>query len=648
MENLRKYINYKVNCINTQPNTFKNLFEIIHDQEDRIFCEEYNGYKVVSTTYKEYKEICIGVASYLKNTLSKLKPDSFVGLMMENNKYWIAYFWGLLMAGFKPMLLNVRLGNKLNQDIIDELNIKYIICEQQTELNVKHILSSDIDASKYPTCTDFTWGSEIALSTSATSLNIKICVYNAKEVFEQIKNTRSILNKNKMIKEHYKGRLKQLCFLPFYHIFGLFATYFWFSVFGRTFVFLHDYSSETILKTVRRLNVTHVFAVPMVWNTIYSAIIKEVNNKGEKTKKKFNKGINLSIKLQKAFPKLGMRFAKRAFKEVRQKIFGDSIKFTIAGGSYISSDVLKVINGIGYPLYNGYGMSEIGITSVELRENVKYRLLGSVGQPFDSVTYKINNNRLFVKGDSICNRIIAKEHVLEIKKEQYFSTNDIVEVDKNGYYYILGRGDDVVISSSGEKINPDLIEKEMFFTYGNHFSVLGLSKDETTKLSLIVEIPKDVATIRLNKIVKNVDENIEKLNKLNYHIEQVYFTKDAIAAKTAIKVSRSYLTRLINNGDVKLIPYSDLSLLKKTSVDDLSHEITEKVISVMAEVLLKNVDEINPDDHFMFDLGGSSLDYLTLLVKLHETFDIDFNFVNDDNCYNAIQFSNYIFRKEQL
>ena len=41
--------------------------------------------------------------------------------------------------------------------------------------------------------------------------------------------------------------------------------------------------------------------------------------------------------------------------------------------------ILRTINGLGYPLYNGYGMTEIGVTSVELSPDVKQRLLGYIG-----------------------------------------------------------------------------------------------------------------------------------------------------------------------------------------------------------------------------------------------------------------------------
>ena len=55
--------------------------------------------------------------------------------------------------------------------------------------------------------------------------------------------------------------------------------------------------------------------------------------------------------------------------KVQKNILGKEIRFLIAGGSVLSRDTLETLNGVGYNLYNGYGMTEIGVTSVELSKD---------------------------------------------------------------------------------------------------------------------------------------------------------------------------------------------------------------------------------------------------------------------------------------
>ena len=148
--------------------------------------------------------------------------------------------------------------------------------------------------------------------------------------------------------------------------------------------------------------VTHIFAVPLFWNKVYTEAVKRIKERGEKTYRKFRKGLKLSNALS-GIPCLARAFRKRFLKEIRDNLFGESICFMITGGGVVSSDVLGFFNGIGYHLSNGYGMSEIGIASVELSEDNRILNSCSVGQPMGSVEYRINENgELMIRGS--CSR----------------------------------------------------------------------------------------------------------------------------------------------------------------------------------------------------------------------------------------------------
>ena len=289
----------------------------------------------------------------------------------------------------------------------------------------------------------------------------------------------------------------------FNHIFGLIAAYFWFSLFGRTFVFLKDYAPNTILNTIRRHNVTHVFAVPLLWNTITKEVTKKIDALDDKKRNKVDKWLARSIKLQDINSQLGMQISRKIFKEVVDKTLGTSIKFLISGGGAIAEKTLYLINGIGYPLFNGYGSTEVGITSVELRKKASKRLLGTIGKPFDSVSYKVVDDVLYVKGLSTCSKIFLKDGKEEIiSKDEWYKTNDIASVDKNGYYYIKGRLDDVYVSSTGEKYNPDLIEAKCLLKEVNNYCILNLND----KLSLVIEISKN------KDLLSKINIKNEKIN----------------------------------------------------------------------------------------------------------------------------------------
>lgn len=640
---LKAIINERISLIKQSNRSFKDIFNCVHYQENNTFSEELDGFKIVKTTYKEAKMSSILMGHYFDTNIS-LPKGSYVGLMMENKKEWIFSFWGLLMAGFKPVLLNTRLGLTLNKDVVKLLDLKMIVSDQEIgltndEININKIKLEETDR----TIDDFIWENEIALTTSATTLNIKICVYKGENIAAQILNTDRIISENTLILKHYNKELKQLAFLPFYHVFGLIATYFWFAFFSRTFVFLKDYSIDTILNTIKRHKVTHVFAVPLLWHGIHKEIIKQVNQKGKKTKKKFDRAIKFSIFIQRIFPRWGLKLARKMFKEVNNKLFGDSVYFSITGGSYISPETLRVINAIGYPLFNGYGMSEIGIVSVELRKCIRHRLKGSIGKPFESVEYKLEDDVLFVRGRSLASKTITNEGVTILEEGKWFNTKDIAYKDKK-HYYLKGREDDIVISPSGEKYNPDMIEKEIYFQTINRFTITGVSEDDNYYLSLIVEVEKDLHQLGVKKVIEEIESNLKSLQKNKYNIEKVFITYDPIAAPTAIKVSRTILHQLIKEGKVNLIPYNKLKKAEVKDVSELNKAVIDEVIKVIAEVTNKEKDNIKFNSHFFFDIGGTSLEYLTLLVKLKEKHQIEFDFLHNGGLDTAERLADYIIK----
>ena len=647
-ENIPLYIKERFSILENSDQSLKSIFEIIHDQGERIFCEYLEAFTMRNVTYTEFKSYVRKTAQYLKN--KGLEGNhQYVGLFMDNSLNWVAVFWAILMLGGKPVLLNKKLPLSINKDIVSLLHIEKVIVDIQYNDGFKNEIPFDNQNRILPEINNLNeiekedWEDELVLSTTATTLNYKVCIYKGANIHAAAMNAKCVLRRSKNVKEHYEERLKVLAFLPFYHIFGLMAAYFWFSIFGRTFVFLKDYSSDTILKTIQRHKVTHVFGVPLLWNTIAKELKKKINSLPEKDKKKANKGIKLCYNLQNLFPNYGRRVARKLLKPIQSQLFGDSVLFCISGGGAIPKETLYLINAIGYPLYNGYGSTEMGITSVELRNRPKYRVLGTVGIPLDSVSYDIQDDELLIKGTSICSKIIHKGGTEQIiNKDEWFHTEDNFTKDKHGYYYAIGRKDDVYVGQNGEKINPDEIEKHVLLTSVVRYCFT----THHGELSLILQLSKQNYAIKAESINNEVKKCLQLLKDKGYQIEKIYYTFDDIANKEAIKVSRKHLDRLIDNGAVKLEDYSSFSRLVESNKEELNNAIVNRIKEVFSEVLGKEVSAIGEDEDFFLELGGSSLDYMTLILKMEQEFEIKITL--KEASYSTVkEFYNYIISKEE-
>ena len=642
-ENIPLYIKDKFSQLKESDQTLKSIFEIIHHQDERIFCEYLDAFAIKDVPYAYFKSYVKKTAQYLFN--KGLKPNhQYVGLLMDNSLNWVAMFWAILMIGGKPVLLNKKLPISVNQDIAKILKIKDVISDSHVEDSFANVLYFENLHKIIPEIDNLSeiaeeeWENEIVLNTTATTMNYKICVYKGSNIYAAIMNAKGVLRDNKNVKEHYEQRLKLLAFLPFYHIFGLMADYFWFAIFGRTFVFLKDYSSDTIIKTIQRHKITHVFGVPLLWNTIAKELKKKINQLPEKKKNKAWKGIRFCYRLQKFFPNYGRRVANKLLKEIQTPLFGDSVLFCISGGGSIPKETLYLINAIGYPLYNGYGSTEMGITSVELRHNVKYRTLGTVGRPLDSLNYKIQDGELLIKGTSTCHKIIYKDGSEElINNDEWYHSGDNFKVDKKGYYFATGRKDDVYVGTNGEKINPDEIEENVLLTSVIRYCFTTYKGE----LSLILQISKQNYLVKAELISNEVKACLSLLKEKGYQIDRVYHTFDNIANENAIKVSRKLLERMLDNNEVKLEDFKSFSSLSNKHHDDLNNEITNRLKKLFAEVLGKDIKEISDDSDFFLDLGGTSLDYMALLLKIEQEFEIAISF--KEKSFSTIkEFYNYL------
>ena len=639
MDNINRII--KESCTNLKKSnkTFGDMYGMMFRFGENIMAEKSTMVGIKEYTYGEVKSKVeqIAAAIYKKTQTTK----NYIGIYADNSVEWIVLFWAILRSGNHPYLVNLRQPDSFTSNILKTLEAKYVICVDKTKdfgcecLKYEDLEKETVDPNVLD---DVLFGDEIAITTSGTTLKEKICVYKGENFANQVLNSSSIVQRNPLIKKHYKGRLKQLAFLPLYHIFGLSAMYFWFCFLGRTVVFVPDYNPDSLLATIRRHEVTHIFAVPLFWHTIEKSVLREIAARDEKTQQKFQKGMELSIKLQKLCPALGQAIAKKIFSEVRMNLFGDSVFFCISGGSYIRNSAMQLVNALGYPLHNGYGMSEIGITSVELGKNVKERLKVSIGQPFQSVEYKIDaNGELLVKGTSLCTKMIVSGE--DVHLEDWFHTGDLVKKEADGRYYIDGRLSDVVLGDDGENLNPDLAEQAFTLSCAKNFCVTG--NEEKNKLILIVQIAPGLIQLQKDKLMREI-ETCNKSLDLNYQVREVFFTYDAIQSETAIKVSRAFVASQIAAGKIQL--FKDLN--QKMSEVEEETELKAVIRDVFAKALMIDASEIGDNDHFMMDLGGSSLDYFAVVGELGDKFGMTISFEDDNFNYSVSAFEQLV--KEHL
>lgn len=610
---INAFVKDKTDRLRRADKTFASIFELSFAENTNVLWEESRAFRIYKTTYAEAKEKILALAPKIRSAVGS-DVDCHVGLSLNNSLDWIVSFWAILAAGYSPVLVNTRLGADVLARTLEESDVKCVISaegehpfSQIKELPFRIIELKDLEsAEEAPLPASF--GADVFVMSSGTSSHVKCCAYGAEEIIAQIIDSSKIISQCKEIKKHYGGELKQLCLLPFCHIFGLTAVFLWFSFFSRTFVKLNDLSPRTVQTTVKRHKVTHIFAVPLFWEKTYEAAINGIKERGEATYGRFEKGLKISRSLDK-LPALRALFAKIAFRELREEIFGESISFTITGGSTVSADVVEFFNRIGYPLADGYGMSEIGITSVELRRSVRHSKPLSVGQELASISYRRGDGgHLLVGGPSRAKYIICDGRRYE--REEFFDTGDFAEYDeKTASYDIRGRSDELVIGRTGENLNPVLVENLFDDCGAEKICICATSEGGRNVATLIVSVNKFQSDEARGAVKEKIRGRLENAG-LSGQIEKFVFTTSPLMGEEEFKLNRRLIAKRYMAGE-----FEEAAPAQKQA-NASGNAVMEAVRAQFASVLGKTAQDIPDDADFFTDLGGSSFDWYGMVAAL--------------------------------
>ena len=620
MAMVAKVVTRNIEALKNSDQSFETIFRIIRESfTSELFAEYLNNGKICKVTYLEFcKRVDLFAAAFIKKYGAPEEGKArLAGIYLENSVDWVAIFWGLLRSGFKPVLLNTRHSLAVTNDIIDELKPEFVVSLDKRVNGAIRPETIIEGQPEYSAPEKDYWEDEVILVTSGSTSKPKIISHSGSTICKQVELSADLVRMNPAVQYNAQLQIKNLAFLPFYHIFGLVALLLWFTFFGRCIVFLPKYDVDSIQLVCRRIGVTHFFAIPLVWNKTVAALEAEVAKQGKT--KKFNKAIDFSNKLQNVFPLIGASVARGIiFKKVRRQLLGEKLRFLISGGGFIQPRTLEVLNGLGYSIHNGYGLTECGIVSVELAKKPKYRNEGKVGKIFSNIAYKLSDEgELLIPNDHSMYGMYV-DGVFHKNDQEYYATNDFVKIDEKGRLGIVGRKDDVIIGPNGENISPEEIESRI--SKGAYSSMAlvyaKLPGTENKQMILVLSDNGKLGAFELTTSLKGVYNSISTLSM----IERPSKVVSLIGAmpENLKGVDRRALVAGLEEGKLFVTECSDPSdeEIKRIRTDEYI-KLIDTVCGVFAEVLDKDRSEITETSNFVA-LGGDSMQYVELLSKAGE------------------------------
>lgn len=606
--------------------TLKDIFEIqikTWPNNNLFIFEDENG-NTHKVNYLEFKEHCLKYAGGLSEKLNNIPQDSFIALKMVNSPRWIYTFWGLIIAGYNPIMINpIALKDDVRR-LVKESGAKAIISDKEEKDDKLEIPVIDVEnLSIDKNIEKEVWANYLAFCTSGTTGKSRIFVYNGENIVHQIYAAYCMPETTDTIM-YQKPEIRLAVIVPLAHIFGFVANYLWFAFFGRCFVFPKSLEPEEVVRTCKKYQVSHIFSVPLFWDRVAKSFEIGLSKEKEKKQAIVNKVIKYNNK-EISKTEAGLASTKFVLKKVQKSVLGDKIVFCIAGGSALSKETLRTINGIGYPLYNGYGMTEIGITSVELSKDVLQRNKASIGKQLTNVEYKIEDGELLVKTPQIhCKTLInGKLEDSQVDEDGYYHTGDIAEIDNEGYVYIKGKKKDVVIGANGENVYPDEIEiRFQDIHLIDELSVLGIPSDKGDKLTMILHVNKPLSKEQIKEVENQIAEANNRL-PVSMQVQEFYLSTLPLPINPSMKVMRYQLKDDLKNRPETFIKLGHGELVDFKELDEKDiKEVSAHLIDIVSDILNVKKEEIAPNSHFILDLGGDSFTYMSIIASIESEFEI--------------------------
>ena len=332
-----------------------------------------------------------------------------------------------------------------------------------------------------------------------------------------------------------------LTFLPMAHVFSR-AVSLAVAIGGATQNHWSDFSSLSVEFQRSRPNL--ILGVPRVFEKVRnsaaqkaadgSAIKRGIFEQAEQAAIEYSKALDTEegpTRIQKAKHKV---FDRMVYSKIREGV-GGSVRYCITGGSAMGQDLLHWFRGIGVPVYEGYGLTEV---AAAVTVDFDDQQIGTVGPPIGGMTVRTNGvGEILVKGPTV---FAGYWHNEEATKEalhgEWYNTGDLGEILDNGKLMITGRKKDLIVTAGGKNVSPGpmedilrahpLVSQAMVVGDGKPFVgvLITLDPDILKRWKLDRNIPENRSTKELAtepQLRAEIQDAINEVNATVSHAEAI-------------------------------------------------------------------------------------------------------------------------------
>ncbi|HYB38048.1 MAG TPA: fatty acid--CoA ligase FadD11 [Mycobacterium sp.] len=257
-------------------------------------------------------------------------------------------------------------------------------------------------------------------------------------------------------------------FLPSAHIADRMTGLYTQQVFGTQVTVVSD--GRAIATALPDVRPTIWGAVPRVWEKLKAGIeFAAIHEPDEAKRQALQWGLSVAAKRAAALlagepmsDDVAAEWAKAdelVLSKLRAQIGFNQLRWAVSGAAPIPKETLAFFTGIGIPIAELWGMSEL--SCIATLSHPRDARLGTVGKLLPGLESKIADDGEFLVRGPLVMKGYRKEPAKTaeaIDPEGWLHTGDILEMDSDGHLRVVDRKKELIINAAGKNMSPANIE----------------------------------------------------------------------------------------------------------------------------------------------------------------------------------------------
>jgi long-chain acyl-CoA synthetase len=310
---------------------------------------------------------------------------------------------------------------------------------------------------------------------------------------------------------------------------------------GLTIVLPQSLTGPQLVRALKEGEVSVIVGVPRLYSALYAGIEERAKSGGKMAAALFGFSAGLSTWVRR---KTGLDAGRVVMRPLRERL-GPGLRILASGGAPLDQDLAQKLEGMGWRIVIGYGLTETAPLLALKRADGKK--LGSVGQPMPGIEVRLDpsampgedkvwrserpltsepyrEGEILARGPGVFSGYLNLPRETEevLTKDGWFRTRDLGHFDEDGYLYVTGRASTLIVTEGGKNIQPEEVEEAYL---GNPIiREIGVLQRDGRLVAVIVpdldEIRRRIAEIdrSIRQSVEEVSDHLPSYQRISEYV----------------------------------------------------------------------------------------------------------------------------------